>query len=91
MGNETPGSEFQQLEEARAKLLLRINREMIKVRASDDAIVALLARHAHRLGVSSEELLNEFRDLYAEKHERLLLRAEDINPSIAGQMDDRPI
>lgn len=66
-------------------------RQTLKLRAADDAIVAVLRKHAERLGVSPDQIVKEFREEYDERYARLLVKSENVDPGIAAQLDDRPL
>ena len=59
-------------------------RETLKVRAAADAIVAVLRKYAATLGVSTDQIVKDYRTEFAERHGRLLVKAEDVNPGLAA-------
>jgi hypothetical protein len=90
MKDKTPSS-FEQLIESQTKLLTNVSASIIEMRANTDAVITLLLRYSERLGVSSEQLLKEYRDLARSHHAKRLEQAEDIDPWAAGLIDQREI
>ncbi len=82
---------FTELSEAFAELAKDSYRQILKLRASDDAIVAVLRKYAAKLGVSPDQIAKEYQDEFHERHGRLLVKAEDVNPGLAAELDTRPL
>jgi len=64
---------------------------MIQLRASDDALLTILGRYAQCLRTSPRALRDEYDEIFEDMHERLLLKAEECDPFVAGLLDKRPI
>ena len=58
-------------EEPRANAMIEMKNAIIRLTATTDALMALFLKYSARFGVSYDDLLQEFQDLYLQKKTKL--------------------
>ena len=68
---------LESIEKPRSEVIINMSASVLRLLATTDAITALMLKYYARLGVSYDDLLQEFQDLYSLKYKKRIEGLED--------------